>query len=392
MAEDGSRGLRVAAVEEDSYRILPGRADAGVILLCDHAGNALPSAYGTLGLPADQLNRHIAYDIGAAQVTQELAAALDVPAVMTRYSRLLIDPNRGRDDPTQIMRISDGAVIPGNRHLDNFERERRTRLYYDPYHRAIDRVIDACIASGTQPAILSIHSFTESWKLVARPWHVGVLWDERDERLARPLLDRFYAEGDLIVGENEPYAGQLEGDCLWQHGTCRNLVNAIIEIRQDLIRDAQDQAQWARRLCRIVGTILGDTVRRPIETVSEAAGTGLPRPDTVANMNGDRSMPKLDKSLETELEAAAFRRLVTHLRERSDVQNIDLMNLAGFCRNCLSNWYQDAAKEHGLELTKDGAREVIYGMPYKDWQAKHQKEATPEQKASFEKSKPHGAH
>ena len=140
-----------------------------MILLCDHAGNALPSAYGTLGLPADQLNRHIAYDIGAAQVTRELAAALDVPAVMTRYSRLLIDPNRGRDDPTQIMRISDGAVIPGNRHLDDTERERRTRLYYDPYHRAIDRVIDACIASGTPPAILSIHSFTESWKTGGAP-------------------------------------------------------------------------------------------------------------------------------------------------------------------------------------------------------------------------------
>ena len=219
-----------------------------------------------------------------------------------------------------------------------------------------------------------------------------MLWDERDARLARPLLDRFYAEGDLIVGENEPYAGQLEGDCLWQHGTCRNLLNAIIEIRQDLIRDAQGQAQWARRLCRIVGTILSDTVRRPIETANEAAGTGPPRRDRAASPNGDRSMTKIDKSLETELEAAAFRRLVTHLRERADVQNIDLMNLAGFCRNCLSNWYQDAAKERGLELTKEGAREVIYGMPYKDWQAKHQKEATPEQKASFEKSKPHGAH
>ena len=103
-------------------------------------------------------------------------------------------------------------------------------------------------------------------------------------------------------------------------------------------------------------------------------------------------MTKIDKSLETELEAAAFRRLVTHLRERGDVQNIDLMNLAGFCRNCLSNWYQDAAKERGLELTKEGAREVIYGMPYKEWQAKHQKEASPEQKAAFEKAKPHGAH
>jgi predicted N-formylglutamate amidohydrolase len=393
MAGTASKGPRVAAVEEDSYAILPGRADGGLILLCDHAGNALPPAYGTLGLAADQLKRHIAYDIGAGQVTRDLAAALDVPAVLTRYSRLLIDPNRGRDDPTQIMRLSDGAVIPGNRHLDDAEREKRSRLYYEPYHFAIGQVTDACIATGTPPVLLSIHSFTESWKTVARPWHVGVLWDEKDTRLAKPLLDRFYAEGDLIVGENEPYAGQLEGDCLWQHGTCRQLANAIIEIRQDLIRDAQGQAQWARRVCRIVGAILSDTFARPIQTVNEADRAGASaRRERAASINGDRSMTKIDKSLETELEAAAFRRLVTHLRERSNVQNIDLMNLAGFCRNCLSNWYQEAAKDRGLELTKDGAREVIYGMPYKDWQAKHQKEATPEQKASFEKSKPHGAH
>jgi len=101
-------------------------------------------------------------------------------------------------------------------------------------------------------------------------------------------------------------------------------------------------------------------------------------------------MTKLDKTLETELEAAAFRRLVQHMRERSDVQNIDLMNLAGFCRNCLANWYQEEAGKRGLQLNKDGAREVIYGMPYKDWQAKYQKEASAEQKAAFAKApKPH---
>ena len=100
-------------------------------------------------------------------------------------------------------------------------------------------------------------------------------------------------------------------------------------------------------------------------------------------------MTKLDRALITELEAASFRRLVEHLRTRTDVQNIDLMNLAGFCRNCLANWYQEAAGAKGLDLTKDGAREVIYGMPYKEWQAKHQKEASPAQQAAFEKSKPH---
>jgi hypothetical protein len=100
-------------------------------------------------------------------------------------------------------------------------------------------------------------------------------------------------------------------------------------------------------------------------------------------------MTKLDKTVVTELEAAAFRRLVEHLRTHTGVQNIDLMNLAGFCRNCLANWYQEAAAERGIELTKDGAREVIYGMPYKEWQARHQKEASAEAKAAFEQSKPH---
>jgi uncharacterized protein len=100
-------------------------------------------------------------------------------------------------------------------------------------------------------------------------------------------------------------------------------------------------------------------------------------------------MAKFDKATTTELEAAAFRRLVEHLRTRHDVQNIDLMNLAGFCRNCLSNWYQDAADASGHDLSKDEVREIIYGMPYKEWQAKYQKEASAEQKAAFEKSKPH---
>lgn len=264
MADDGSRAPAIGAEEHESYRILPGRADAGVIVLCDHAENAFPAGYGTLGLPADQLQRHIAYDIGAAAITQRISEILGAPALLTRYSRLLIDPNRGIDDPTLIMRLSDGAVIPGNRQLDDEEREKRVRLYYAPYHRAIDAVIDRCQASGIAPMLLSIHSFTESWKTFSRPWHVGILWD-RDRRLAEPLLNHLHAEGDLIVGDNEPYTGQLVGDCLWQHGTERGLANAIVEVRQDLIRDADGQAGWAGRLGRIMRTILRDTLgeRRP---------------------------------------------------------------------------------------------------------------------------------
>jgi predicted N-formylglutamate amidohydrolase len=247
---------RVWPQHADTHEILPGRADAGLLLICDHADNRIPDGYGTLGLEASELKRHIAYDIGAAEVVRGLAGALGVPAVLSRYSRLLIDLNRGADDPTLIMRLSDGAVIPGNRHLDDAEREKRTRLFYEPYHRAIAALIDRCLATGVPPALLSLHSFTESWKGTPRPWHAGVLWD-RDPRLAKPLIEALYADNDLIVGDNEPYTGRLEGDTMWQHGTGRGLAHAILEIRQDLIRDAAGQAAWVARVERLMRTLLG---------------------------------------------------------------------------------------------------------------------------------------
>lgn len=381
MQRSGNSSNRIEAAAEESFVVVPGRADAGLIVICDHASNAFPPGYGTLGLPADQLQRHIAYDIGAAAITQAIAVALDAPAVLSRFSRLLIDPNRGSDDPTLIMRLSDGAVVPGNRHLDQAERDKRFRLYYEPYHRTIDGVIARCLAVGVPPALLSIHSFTESWKGTPRPWHVGVLWD-KDARLAKPLLSHFEAEDALIVGDNEPYSGALEGDCMWQHGTMRGLAHAIIEVRQDLIRDETGQKAWAGRIIEIVEKL---RARADLHLNVIQRGTGA-APAVPSTKPGGEAMSKLDAQTETELQAAAFRRLVEHLGQRTDVQNIDLMNLAGFCRNCLANWYQEAANAQGHSLTKDEARETIYGMPYKEWQAKHQKEASPEQTAAFAKA------
>lgn len=245
----------VLASAAEAYRILPGRADGGLLLVCDHASNAFPPGYGTLGLPESELARHIAYDIGVAGVVMGLSQALGAPAILSRFSRLLIDPNRGDDDPTLIMRISDGAVVPGNRHLDDVERTRRIASYYAPYHDAIARTIDACVAAGPPPTLLSIHSFTDNWKGRARPWHVGILWD-KDPRLAQPLIAAFEAEGDLVVGDNEPYKGALRGDCMWQHGTCRGLAHAIIEIRQDLIVTTEQQAAWANRIARIMTQLM----------------------------------------------------------------------------------------------------------------------------------------
>lgn len=249
--------LSLPAAGEEAYTILPGDLARGLLIVCDHAGNALPPGYDTLGLPPAQLERHIAYDIGVAEVTQRLSQALGVPAVLTHYSRLLIDPNRGLDDPTLIMRLSDGAVIPGNRHVDAAERDNRIRRYYQPYHDAITAVLDRALAGGVSLALLSIHSYTKVWKGKPRPWHVGVLWD-MDRRLAGPLLGVLGGEPALVVGENEPYSGRLPGDSMWRHGTRRGLAHALVEIRQDLIEDSGGQELWASRLARALRGIAAE--------------------------------------------------------------------------------------------------------------------------------------
>lgn len=252
---NGREALSLAGpLVTDSYEVIPGRLDAGLLLLCDHAVNALPSQYGTLGLPPGQLERHIAYDIGAAAVTRHVAKRLAVPAISTRFSRLLIDVNRGLDDPTLIMRISDGAVVPGNRHLDAAERAQRVQHYYEPYHQEIDSLIESCVAAGVPPVLLSIHSFTDNWKGTPRPWHAAILWD-RDYRFSVPLLDELRRDGSILVGENEPYDGKLAGDCMWQHGTRRGLAHTIIEIRQDLIRTPEGQLIWGERLANAVEAV-----------------------------------------------------------------------------------------------------------------------------------------
>ena len=237
------------------YRRIEGDCTSGALILCDHAENLIPPPYGTLGLTPEDLGRHIAYDIGAAGVAEHLATALGAPALLTRFSRLLIDPNRGRDDPTLVMQISDGRVVPGNAVLDEAEIEARVDGYYAPYHHAIETAIDTAIAAGKPPIILAIHSFTQAWKSVPRPWHVAVLWD-KDPRLACALLQGLQTIPGIIVGDNVPYSGQLKGDTLYQHGTLRGLAHALIEVRQDLILGPEGQAEWGERLAETVRQLL----------------------------------------------------------------------------------------------------------------------------------------
>jgi predicted N-formylglutamate amidohydrolase len=245
---------------EKPYRSIEGDTRLGLLILCDHAENWMPEAYGTLGLKPQDLHRHIAYDLGAVGVAERLAEALGAPAVLSRFSRLLIDPNRGLDDPTLIMQVSDGLVVPGNVGLDAAEIAARIERFYRPYDRAIARAIEAGIAAGKPPVLLSVHSFTQAWKGVTRPWATSVLWD-KDWRVAVPLLQALRTIPDIEVGDNVPYSGQLKGDTLYRHGTMRGLAHALVELRQDLILSAEGQADWAERLAQVVREVLREGVR-----------------------------------------------------------------------------------------------------------------------------------
>ena len=246
------------ALNEDAADVaverIEGRLDAGVLFICDHASNALPKAYGTLGLPPAELERHIGYDIGAAAVTRRLARRFEAPAILSRFSRLLIDPNRGADDPTLVMQLSDGAIIPGNAGIGDEEIARRLDRFWRPYRSAVSLTIEAMIAAAPPLVILSIHSFTPSWRGRARPWEVGVLWDS-DPRLAAPLIAAL-TEAGIVVGDNEPYDGALVGDTLDEEVTRRGLAGLLVEIRQDLIGDAERASAYADRITPIVQSVL----------------------------------------------------------------------------------------------------------------------------------------
>jgi predicted N-formylglutamate amidohydrolase len=231
-----------------------------ILLLCDHATAIVPPEVsgGDLGIPEEDMGRHIAYDIGARGVTVALAELLDAPAVLTRFSRLVIDPNRGEDDPTLVMRLYDGTIVPANRAVDAGEVRRRLAAYHRPYHRAITARIAAIEAADRAPALVAIHSFTPRLRgRDPRPWDIGVLW-HRDGRIALPLMARLRDAG-LCVGDNEPYSGELEGDTMSQHGTGRGLPHVLIEIRQDLIGTEAEQLAWAERLAPILTDVIEET-------------------------------------------------------------------------------------------------------------------------------------
>jgi predicted N-formylglutamate amidohydrolase len=233
-------------------RVLGAAAGSDFLLTADHAGRAIPRRLGTLGVSESERERHIAWDIGIAGVTERLSALLDATAVLQTYSRLVIDCNREPDHATSIPQVSELTEIPGNHHLTPQQREARRREIFAPYHDRIAALLDAREAEGRRTVLIAMHSFTPVFKGEPRSVDVGVLYN-RDDRLARIMLELLRAEPDLVVGDNAPYAITDTSDyTVPVHGERRGLPHVEIEIRQDLIAEAAGQAAWAARLARLL--------------------------------------------------------------------------------------------------------------------------------------------
>ena len=229
------------------------------LITCDHADNRVPPEINnsSLGLLADDMNRHIAYDVGAKGLGLALGRHLKAPVLCSSFSRLVIDPNRGEDDPTLLMKLYDGSLIPANRHADAAEITRRLEAYHRPYHAAYAELA-AC-----DPAIVAIHSFTPQLAgRPKRPWEIGILF-ATDSRLADPVIARLRARGDLTIGINEPYNGHLPGDSIDRHALRQGRLNILIEVRNDLIKTPQDQEAWAALLAPLLKSALAEVQPHP---------------------------------------------------------------------------------------------------------------------------------
>ena len=232
---------------------MPDGAGAFVIV-CDHASNRLPDGYDP-GLPADALHSHIAWDPGALAVARGLSEKLDAPLVWPDISRLVIDCNRAPDAPDLVVTAGEGRPVPGNRDLPAAEKTERIETIHAPYHAAIDDLVRRRVSAGTPTALVAVHSFTPTWHGEARPWHVGVVFDD-EQRLSAPLVAMLSADRALSVGVNQPYApADRVYYTMARHGSGSGLPAAMIEIRNDLIADSEGQEAWSARLAAMLSAI-----------------------------------------------------------------------------------------------------------------------------------------
>lgn len=234
------------------FELIPATPRSRYVITCDHASRRIPRALGTLGLPAHELERHIAWDIGVAELGRKLANLLDATLILQGYSRLVIDCNRRLDRPDSIAAQSEDTTIPGNVSVAPEDARARAAEIFEPYHACIRRELDERQRRGQPATLVLLHSFTPVYRAVARAWHAGVL-HLRDRRLADPVLRALRAEPGLVVGDNEPYAASEVTDYgIVEHAEKRGLLHVELEVRQDLIADERGTSEWAERLGRVL--------------------------------------------------------------------------------------------------------------------------------------------
>jgi predicted N-formylglutamate amidohydrolase len=225
---------------------IDGQSD--IVLICEHASDYIPPSLENLGLPSDELERHIAWDIGARGVTRALSEKLDAPAFLGTYSRLVIDLNRPLESPTSIPVRSESTDIPGNINIENGIREVRIEKIFTPFQKAISSYLDERATGSRETRIVAIHSFTPIFFGQARPWHVGVLFDKSRD-YGESVISALGEEQGLIVDANVPYViDRMEDYAVPIHGEDRGYDAILIEVRQDLIAEPEGQADWASRL------------------------------------------------------------------------------------------------------------------------------------------------
>jgi len=251
------------------FVVLHEHGAAPALVLCDHASRAFPKSMKRLGLPELPSWQHIAWDIGAGELARGISNALDAPAVLAGYSRLVVDCNRQPDDPEAFRPESDGWIIPGNESLTEFERRTRLTCFFDPYHEAIEALLIGFRSRDVVPMVVSVHTFTPQYGSIERPWHVGILWD-KDEASARRMIDGLRAVDGLVVGDNEPYSGKHPSDyTIDHHAEQAGLPHICIEVRQDLLESPAGIERWVRLLSRQLRELIADPgLRRLRDTES----------------------------------------------------------------------------------------------------------------------------
>jgi predicted N-formylglutamate amidohydrolase len=250
------------------FALLQERGSAPALVVCDHASRAIPASLDRLGLPELATWQHVAWDIGAGELARGLSAALDAPAVLAGYSRLVVDCNRRPDNADAFREVSDGWEIPGNRMLGEFERRLRLACVFDPYHECVAAMLSGFRARQVIPLLISVHTFTPELAGQRRPWHVGVLWDS-DEASARRLLEGLRSIDDLVVGDNEPYSGKHPSDfTVHQHAGRAGLPHVCIEVRQDQFESAAGTERWVRILAPILRAMIEDPALRRLQPES----------------------------------------------------------------------------------------------------------------------------